>query len=132
MLRMGVIFMKINYKNLSIFVILLIIEIAIALFIHDKIIRPFIGDVLVVGLIYFFVKSFVNKGRFLIVYVFLFACFIEFTQYLNIISFLHLENIKLAKIILGSTFDLSDIFCYFIGAVLIYIYEKKVCNYTFK
>ncbi|WP_341456922.1 DUF2809 domain-containing protein [Clostridium chromiireducens] len=129
---MGVILMKINCKNLSIFVILLMVEIAIALFIHDKIIRPFIGDVLVVCLIYFFLKSFINKGKFLILYVFLFACFIEFTQYLNIISFLHLENVKIVQIVLGSTFDVGDIFCYFIGTVLIYAYEKLIFNYTFK
>ena len=116
--------MKINYKYLITFIILLIVEICIGLFVHDNIIRPFVGDVLVVVLIYYFIRSFINKHiRFLTVYVFLFACFIEVGQYFNLVSVLHMENIKAAKIIIGSTFDLNDIFCYFLGTILIFVYE---------
>ena len=117
--------MKINYKYLGIFIILLFVEIGIALFIHDNIIRPFVGDALVVGVIYFFIRSFISK-RFLAVYVFLFACLIEVGQYFNLVSVLHMENIKVARIIIGSTFDLNDIFCYFIGTIFIFIYEALV------
>ena len=116
--------MKINYKYLITFIILLIVEICIALFVHDNIIRPFVGDALVVVLIYFFIRSFISKHiRFLAVYVFLFACLIEVGQYFNLVSLLHMENIKAAKIIIGSTFDLNDIFCYFLGTMLIFVYE---------
>ena len=116
--------MKINYKYASIFIILLIVEIGIALFIHDNIIRPFVGDALVVCVIYFFIRSFISKHiRFLAVYVFLFACLIEVGQYFNLVSVLHMENIKVARIIIGSTFDLNDIFCYFVGTILILLYE---------
>ena len=116
--------MKINYKYASIFIILLIVEICIALFIHDNIIRPFVGDALVVVLIYFFIRSFISKHiRFLPVYIFLFACLIEVGQYFNLVSLLHMQNIKVVKIILGSTFDFNDIFCYFIGTILILAYE---------
>ena len=116
--------MKINYKYASIFIILLIVEICIALFIHDNIIRPFIGDALVVCVIYFFIRSFISKPiKFLAVYVFLFACLIEVGQYFNLVSVLHMENFKVARIIIGSTFDLKDIFCYFIGTILILAYE---------
>ena len=116
--------MKINYKYASIFIILLIVEICIALFIHDNIIRPFIGDALVVGVIYFFIRSFISKRiRFLAAYVFLFACSIEVGQYFNLVSVLHMENFRVARIIIGSTFDLKDIFCYFIGTILILAYE---------
>ncbi|WP_366069085.1 DUF2809 domain-containing protein [Flavobacterium sp.] len=34
------------------------VEILIALYVHDKIIRPYFGDVLVIVLIYCFIKSF--------------------------------------------------------------------------
>lgn len=116
--------MKINYKYASIFVILLIVEICIALFIHDNTIRPFVGDVLVVCVIYFFIRSFTSKRiRFLATYVFLFACLIEVGQYFNLVSVLHMESFKVARIIIGSTFDLNDIFCYFIGTILIFVYE---------
>jgi hypothetical protein len=115
--------MKINHKYASIFIILLIAEIYIALFIHDNIVRPFVGDALVVGVIYFFIRSFIRKLRFLSVYVFLFACLIEVGQYFNLVSLLHMENFKIARIIIGSTFDFNDIFCYLIGAVLLFAYE---------
>lgn len=127
--------MNIKYRYLGLFTILLMLEIYIGLYVHDNIIRPFVGDALVVGVIYFFIRSFMNKRKFLFIYVFLFACFIEVGQYFNLVSLLHLENYKVARIIIGSTFDLNDIFCYFIGTIFIFVYEvaedyinKKVYN----
>lgn len=120
--------MKIYYKYLGVFIALLMIEIYIGMFVHDNIIRPFIGDVLVVGVLYFFIRSFLKKPKYLGVYVFIFACFVEVSQYFNLASLLHLEHIKLAKIILGSTFDLGDILCYFIGTVILYLYEIVECK----
>lgn len=120
---LGEIVMKIKYKYLGLFTILLMVEIYIGLFVHDNIIRPFVGDALVVVVIYFFIRSFMNKRRFLFIYVFFFACLIEVGQYFNLVSLLHLENYKAARIIIGSTFDLKDIFSYFIGTILIFVYE---------
>jgi uncharacterized BrkB/YihY/UPF0761 family membrane protein len=131
----GEMVMKIKYRYLGLFTILLMLEIYIGLFVHDNIIRPFVGDALVVGVIYFFLRSFMNKRKFLFIYVFLFACLIEVGQYFNLVYLLHLENYKAARIIIGSTFDLNDIFCYFIGTIFIFVYEvtedcinKKVYN----
>ena len=45
--------MRWNWKYALIALVILLIEIAIALFVHDKFIRPFIGDLLVVILVYF-------------------------------------------------------------------------------
>lgn len=119
--------MKINYKYLSTFIVLFAVEVYIAMFVHDEIIRPFIGDVLVVGVLYFFIRSFIiKKIRYLTIYVFLFACFIEICQYFNLVSILHMENIKVAKIILGSTFDLNDIFCYLVGTIILLAFERKL------
>lgn len=45
---------------------LLLIEIFIACFVHDRLIRPYIGDVLVVILLYALLRTFIpEKGRFL-------------------------------------------------------------------
>jgi hypothetical protein len=52
--------------------------------------------------------------------VFIFACLIEIGQYFNLASLLHMEDFKIAKIIIGSTFDFYDIISYFIGAILIF------------
>ncbi|NOW02832.1 DUF2809 domain-containing protein [Clostridium beijerinckii] len=121
--------MRIDYKYLYIFIALFLTEVYIGVFIHDNIIRPFIGDVLVVCLIYFFIGVFTKKvsPR----QVFIFACLIEVGQYFNLASLLHMEDFKIAKIIIGSTFDFYDIISYFIGAILIFIYkaiEKINCK----
>lgn len=114
--------MKLNFKYLILFSILLFIEIFIAMFINDSIIRPFVGDILIVILIYTFLKIFINKNiKYLSVYIFLFACLVEVSQYFNLVSILHLQQFKIARIILGSTFDIKDIICYAIGTIIIMI-----------
>ncbi len=118
--------MKFNIKYFILFVIVFFIEVIIAIFINDKFIRPYIGDVLVVILIYFFIKSFISKEiKLLSLYIFLFAAFIEVLQYFNLVSLLQLDGNKLIKIIIGSTFDLIDILCYFIGSIIIFIFQLK-------
>ncbi|MBC2456765.1 DUF2809 domain-containing protein [Clostridium beijerinckii] len=121
--------MRVNYKYLYIFIVLFLIEVYIGAFIHDNIIRPFIGDVLVVCLIYFFIGVFTKKVS--PIYVFIFSCLIEIGQYFNLVSLLHMEDFKIAKIIIGSTFDFCDIISYLIGTILIFIYkaiEKRNCR----
>ncbi|MBQ9394993.1 MAG: DUF2809 domain-containing protein [Proteobacteria bacterium] len=103
-------------------IILLLTEILIALFVHDTIIRPHIGDVLVVILIYCFVRCFIPKGiKLLPLYVFIFAVCVEVMQYFKIIDILELRDNKLARIIIGSTFDWGDIAAYATGCVIIYV-----------
>ena len=52
---------------------LLVVEILIALYIHDDFIRPYIGDVLVVIVIYTFIRIIIpEKIKLLPLYVFLF------------------------------------------------------------
>lgn len=115
---------KFNFKFFIIFLISLILEIIIALFIHDDFIRPFIGDVLVVILIYFLIKSFIkNDITLLPLYIFLFAAFIEICQYFNIVKLLGFENNTFISIILGSTFDFKDLLCYFVGGLILFIYQ---------
>lgn len=113
--------MKINFKNFILFFIILIIEIVIALYIKDKFIRPYIGDILVILLLYLFICSFFQNIKWLHLYIFIFAVIIEIFQYLNIIHLIGLENNTFAKIIIGSTFDIKDIICYFIGFLIIHI-----------
>ena len=84
-------------------VILFLIEVAIALFIKDRFIRPYLGDVLVVILIYCFVKSLVkisvHKAA---VLVLLFAFCIEILQYINIVEKLKLQHNTVAKTVFGT------------------------------
>ena len=119
---------KLNIKYLISFIILFTIEAFIALFVHDKIIRPYIGDVLVVILMYTFIRIFTDKIKHLPLYLFIFAVIIEISQYFNILSRIGLEKNKAASVIIGSSFDAADIGCYWCGSVILVIYEKfKTC-----
>ena len=106
------------------FLILLIIEVVIAIYVHDDFIRPYIGDVLVVAVVYCFVRIFIPDGvKFMSLYVFIFAAFVEVMQYFQLVKVLGLEDNKFARIIIGSTFDIKDILCYFIGLIIIVALE---------
>ncbi len=106
------------------FLILLMVEIAIAIYVHDDFIRPYVGDVLVVGVVFFFVRIFVpDKVKLMPLYVFIFAALVEVLQYFQLISLLGLEENTFARILIGSTFDVKDLFCYFIGFIIILVLE---------
>jgi Protein of unknown function (DUF2809) len=72
--------------------VLLFVEISIALFIRDQFVRPYVGDFLVVILIYCFLKSFLDTDVLktaLIVLIFSYA--VEVSQYFKLINHLHLQ-----------------------------------------
>ncbi len=111
-------------KYIIIFIILLIIECLIGLFIKQGFIRENIGDILVVPCIYTILKIiFMNKIKYLPLYVLIFAIIIEFLQLLNITTLIANNN-KILNIALGGTFDTKDIICYIIGYILIVLIEK--------
>ncbi|MEP0264924.1 DUF2809 domain-containing protein [Dokdonia sp.] len=117
--------MRFNKKYFLAFSILLIIEVCIALFVNDHIIRPFVGDVLVVLLVYCFVRAFTKISYpKAILGVLLFAYIVEAIQATSFIDWIGLSDNKVAKIILGSTFDWKDMLAYTLGALLILIFEK--------
>ena len=99
-------------------------EVCIALFVHDYFIRPYFGDVLVVMLIYCFVKSFINT-RFLetALAVLAFSYGIEFLQYLQIVKKLGLENSVLASTVIGTSFAWLDMLAYTVGIVIVICLE---------
>ena len=106
-------------------VLLLGIEIIIALFAHDQIIRPFIGDLLVVILIYCFIKSFFNTAVLLTaVAVLAFSFIVETLQYFHIVNRLGLRHSKIARIIIGTSFAWSDLLAYTIGIAIVLVTER--------
>ena len=56
-------------------------------------------------------------------YVFLFACFIEVMQYFQLVETLGITN-RVARVVLGSTFDWADIACYAVGCFFIFLFER--------
>jgi hypothetical protein len=123
--KQGLIRFSKTYFGLTI--LLFIIETLIALCIHDDFIRPYFGDVLVVILIYCFIKSFLNLPVWpAAILVLLFAFCIEGLQYVNLVEKLHLEKSKLATTVLGNSFALEDLLAYAAGVVAIIIIEKAM------
>ena len=105
---------------------LIVIEILIACFVHDSLIRPYGGDILIVGVIYFFVKTlYPKKIPYLPLWIFLFAVGIECLQYIDIVTLLGLGEYKFFRVLIGTTFSLMDIVCYGVGSLLLVWYEKS-------
>ena len=108
-------------------IVLFGIELLIALYVHDRVIRPYVGDVLVVVLLYTFVRIFLPDGvRLLPFYIFLFAAGVELLQFIGIVELLGLSDNRILSVVVGSVFDIKDILCYGIGAVILWVYERKV------
>jgi hypothetical protein len=104
---------------------LFIIEVLIALYIHDAIVRPYVGDVLVVILLYCFVKTFVDAPVLpTAIAVLVFAYVIEWLQYLQIVNWLGLQNNAIARTVIGTTFQWGDILAYTLGTLVVLLVEK--------
>lgn len=104
--------------------VLLATEVCIGLFVHDGFVRPFIGDVLVVILIYTFIRIFIpEKMRLLPLFIFIFATGVELLQYLRIVEVLGLQDNAFLSTVIGTSFDIRDILCYFVGCVFCGVWE---------
>lgn len=111
----------------SVFLLILMIEVLIALFVDDRFIRPYIGDVLVTALLCSLCRVIWPKGiPALPVYVFIFAALVEFAQYINLVKLLGLENNAFFSTIMGTTFSYIDLVCYAVGCILFWAAEKSV------
>ena len=113
-------------KYILIFIITFAIEVIISRYVHDKIIRPYIGDILVVICLYTFSKSiFLDKIKRLSLYVLICAVIVEILQYFNYAQILFGDN-KIIKTLLGSSFDIKDILCYVMGYLIIILVERSL------
>lgn len=108
------------------FLALLATETLIALFLKSGFIRHTFGDFLVVILLYCFIKSFWNLKPVVVGIIVLAIAFgIEFLQLTPFLKWLHLEGNSVAKIILGSTFQVGDLVAYTLGILFVLIIEFK-------
>ncbi len=107
-------------------VLLLITEVFIALCVHDRFVRPYLGDVLVVMFLYCLVRAFLPKGVPLLpLYIFLFAGAVEVAQYLQVLRWLGLQNIPWLRVVAGTSFSWWDMLCYLVGCLLCALTYKK-------
>ena len=104
--------------------VLLLAEIFIGAFLHDRVIRPFGGDVLVVILIWALLRIVFPTGLpWLPGAVFLFACAVECAQGLRIFELLGLTKFPLLRIALGTSFSVIDIACYAAGCLFCALWD---------
>lgn len=102
----------------------------IAIYVHDHIVRPHIGDVLVVILLYCFAKTFLNVSPWKVaIPVLLFSFLIETLQHFKIVEVLGLQHSTVARVVIGTFFSWIDIFCYIAGIVLVLIAEKIIASF---
>lgn len=118
---------------LGCFVLLLGVEIVIGKCGHGFI-RAYVGDVLVIPLIYCFVRVFyVRPAVWLPAAVGGLGILAEVLQYFDLCGLLGIAKGSLLGILLGSSADFGDIVCYAAGVVLIYAAEwcsRKVFGST--
>jgi hypothetical protein len=121
--------MKLDFskKYFSIFAIIFCVEVLIAMFVRDQFVRPFVGDLLVVLLIYSFVRTFfdVRNSKLLALCILLFAFTVEIGQYYDLVSRMGLADSRIATTIIGTSFDWRDLVAYTIGFILILVGSKE-------
>lgn len=104
--------------------LLFIVEVLIALYVHDRFVRPYLGDYIVVFLIYCSVRTFLKASPLTVVIgVLLFAYLVELLQYLRIVDMLGLADNHLAKTVIGYGFEWLDMLAYTLGAGTILLLE---------
>lgn len=116
-----------NTTYFTLFLLLLATEVVIALNLKDGFIRHTFGDYLVVILMYCFIKSFIKHHyKAIATGVLFFAYIIEALQAFNLLKLLNLQGNKLANLVLGSTFSITDLVAYTFGFITIIFVEFQL------
>ncbi|MDQ0592318.1 hypothetical protein QFZ37_000687 [Chryseobacterium ginsenosidimutans] len=125
-----------NLKYFILTITIFLIEVLIATKLKDIFfVRAYLGDVIVVLLIYTFIKSFVRieNNQKLIIGILIFSFLVEFAQYFNIAEKIGFREGSLMYIVIGNSFSWIDILCYAVGGLIISIFvkiteSKKILN----
>ncbi len=113
-------------KPFIIFTALFLIEVVIAIFVHDAIIRPFFGDFLAVICLYFLLKTFLKLQNLTLAFISIMLAYtIELLQYFDFLALSGLQKYKIISIVLGSSFDWGDILAYTLGILVLVFLERK-------
>jgi len=122
--------LQFSLKYLLLTVLIFLVEVLIATKLsHIFFVRAYLGDVIVVMLLYTFVKSFVKvNNEKLILGILIFSFLIEFAQYFNIAEKLGFRPGSLMYIVIGNSFSWIDNLCYAAGCLLLYLIIKMTNN----
>ncbi|KXH83304.1 ribosomal maturation YjgA family protein [Chryseobacterium kwangjuense] len=115
---------SLTYLLLTIFIFLIEVLIATKLE-HIFFVRAYLGDVIVVMLLYTFVRTFVKiNNEKLILGILIFSCIVEFAQYFTVAEKLGFRPGSLMYIVIGNSFSWIDILCYVAGCLLLFLWVK--------
>ncbi len=117
---------RFNRRYFLLALLFFIIEVLIALYVHDGFIRPYFGDFLVVFLVYFAMCSVLEAKRWKIALgVLLFAYGVETLQYFHFADRTGLSGNAVARTVIGTGFEWYDILAYTLGVAVILFIEKR-------
>ncbi len=99
-------------------------EVCIALFVHDRFIRPYFGDVLVGILLWCAVRVVLpRRPAFLSPIILAFCFLVEFLQAIHIVELLSLADIPFFVTLIGNSFSVTDLVCYTCGLLPLFLIE---------
>lgn len=115
--------MRRNYALATL--ILLAVEVFIALKVHDQFVRPFLGDALVVVLMYCALQTlFLRPPRKMALVCLLIAFSIETLQAFDFAKYLGADQHRWLSVLLGRTFSWSDFPAYTAGYLVIVLSRR--------
>lgn len=104
---------------------LFVIEVAIALFVHDRFVRPYLGDTLAVILVHAALRAAFRIDVIRATAIaFLIAVAIELGQLFRVLDLLGLQGNAIARTVLGYGFEAKDILAYAAGALIVLAAER--------
>lgn len=106
---------------------LFIVEVVIALYVHDRWVRPYGGDVLAALFVYVGLRVFMRRSSSvrLAFAAFLTGAAVEIFQACNLPARLCLSHHPLLRVAIGTTFQWGDLVAYAIGATMGWILDEK-------
>lgn len=120
---------RFHYQYFLATALIFLTEVLIATVLKDIFfIRAYLGDVIVVMLLYTFIKGFFNirNDTRLIFGILIFSFLIEFAQYFNVAEKLGFRPGSLMYIVVGNSFSWIDMLCYAVGGLLLFIFVKLI------
>ncbi|NIJ38905.1 small-conductance mechanosensitive channel [Sphingopyxis panaciterrae] len=105
-------------------ILVFLIEVAIALWVRDAVIRPYVGDILAVILVYLGLRA-VSTLRHVpaALAALIVGVAVEIGQAIDLLGLLGLSGNRFARVLFGTSFSIADLFCYAAGAVIAVLAE---------
>jgi hypothetical protein len=100
--------------------LVLLLEVAIALWVRDRVVRPYLGDSVAVVLVYFALRAATRLSVPSATAAALATAFaIELSQWFRLVDALGLADNRIARVVLGTGFDLHDFPAYLLGGGIV-------------